>query len=177
MTHTPRVTQLHPASAHVVGKCDVLFRVWLRRQRGLQRPIPGASEHRLFPRSGRGGTESLLLGAWEVTPPQHPCVAWKPSPATAAVLQGAPAFCARFGPQWCARLQPRFSWEQTRQGRCGFLPGGDRGEAPGQLRPRSVCQLRPRSVCSAAWRGPVPAVSAGVLGAQGVSGTSSERPH
>lgn len=168
MTHAPRVTQLHPASAHVVGKCDVLFRVWLRRQRGLQRPIPGASEHRLFPRSGRGGMESLLLGAWEVTPPQHPCVAWKPSPATAAVLQGAPAFCARFGPQWCARLQPRFSWEQARQGRCGFLPGGDGERRPGQLRPRSVC--------SAVWRGPVPAASAGVLGAQGVSGTSSESP-
>lgn len=169
MTHAPRVTRLHPASAHVLGKCDVLFRVWLRRQRGLQWPIPGAFEHRLFPGSGQRGwrTSCSEPGRWPrrsvpVSPGDPPQRQAGRSPGSINFL------CSVWARVVC--LPSALLLVGTDEaGPVWICPRWGQGEAPGSA-PSEVRVLRcmERSRSCRLSRGP---------GGTGVSATSSEHPH
>lgn len=169
MTHAPRVTQLHPASAHVLGKCDVLFRVWLGRQRGLQWPIPGAFEHQLFPRSGQGGRRASCLepGRWpRRSVPMSP---GDPPQRQAGCSPGSTGFlCSVWAGVVCPPSAPLLV-STDEAGPVWMCPRWGRGEAPG-LAPSEVHVLRcvERSRSCHLSRGP---------GSTGVSATSSECPH
>lgn len=181
----PCVTWLHPVSAHVLETRDVLIS-------GLAQDAEGASvadsrgfESWLFPRGGQGGTETLLLGDWEVTsatgpagcPAQCRRVAWRPLPrdglASAeswALLQGTPASSVGFVPGWCAPPQPRFSWGTDKAGAGVDVPQmGNREEAP-RSASLEVCT-------SAAWSSDSSAVSAAPRGTGSLGGVLSVSTH